>query len=241
MRPMADIDVLIDADGYEGLESALHTRGYNKAAASGILGLQHGAPLYHSGRRVWLELHTRLFPESSHFSPTDAFAPANIAAQSVASSLDGRPVRRLSEELQLIYIACSWINDIARSGIHPSFLASQLDAIHLVNATPGRLDWQRVLGQIDNPLVAAALQATLACAARFGLDAVPQPTLDHLAASSRHLFGPLQRLAMQWMLDHCLVGARAWRYPIPLPVPARYSLRYQWDKRVTGRTLPSKH
>jgi len=46
------------------------------------------------------------------------------------------------------------------------------------------------------------------------------------------LVGPLQVRLIHAMLDRHLIGGRRWRLALPPPVPGRYSLLHQFDKRV---------
>ena len=143
---MADIDVLIPANAYSDVEAALLDRGYVKLADWNLPGHQHGAPLRHVRRRTIVELHTRLFREDSPLRTDGVFGESNVAAQSMRSRYHARPVKRLTPEMQLAYIASSWFNDLTLSKFHPSFIASLFDAIYLLKASGRTLDWRGLLG-----------------------------------------------------------------------------------------------
>ena len=85
----------------------------------------------------------------------------NIAEQSVAATYHGRPVRRLSYELQLVYIASSWVLDLTLSKIHPSFLPALFDAVYLLKSFRRDLDWNGMMDWLDNELAAASLYVML--------------------------------------------------------------------------------
>jgi hypothetical protein len=231
LRPMADVDVLVPAHAYDSVETAILLRGYCKSHDVVVAGQQHGAPLYHPERNVWVELHTRLFGENSHFDPNRIFSETNVSARSIASMFHGRAVNRLAPELQLVYIACSWINDLTVYRIRPSFLASLFDAIYLLKATRGKLNWDILLGQLDSDMVIASLYVMLTYLAHCGFDGIAPAILNQLA-SRQSVVGPLQLRIIHAMLDHFLIGGRLWNLPLPPPVPGRFSLRYQWEKRV---------
>ena len=108
LRPMSDIDVLIPAHTYALVEAALLGRGYRRMDYPAIDGQHHGAPLHHSRRRTFIELHTALFSDDSPLREGSLFSPSNVALRSVGSRYHDRPVARLTPELQLAYIASSW-------------------------------------------------------------------------------------------------------------------------------------
>ena len=234
LRPMSDIDVLIPANAYSDVEAALLDRGYVKLADWNLPGHQHGAPLRHVRRRTIVELHTRLFREDSPLRTDGAFGESNVAAQSMRSRYHARPVKRLTPEMQLAYIASSWFNDLTLSKFHPSFIASLFDAVYLLKASGRTLDWRGLLGWLDNDLAAASLYALLTYLPRFGVEPVPSPVLKQLASGQR-MVGPIQLRLIHKALDRHLVGARPWALAVPPPVPGRYNPLHQFEKRVLSR------
>jgi hypothetical protein len=233
LRPMADIDVLVAPAAYAQIEDVLLACGYRRLEPWAMPGHQHGAPLLHADRGSVIELHTRLFAAGSQLGTGDAFGAVNVARQSVASAYHGRPVRRLSAELQLAYIAASWFNDLTVSGFQPSFLASLFDAVYLLRRCGNALDWPGLLGWLDNDMARASLHALLSYLPRYGVPA-PPPVLAALAARPR-LLGPVQLRLVHKALDRYLIGGRPWDLPIPPPVPGRYSPGHQWRKRILAR------
>lgn len=150
LRPMADIDVLIPSAGYAAVEAALMERGHERLAFEPGQGQQHGVPLQHRSRGSVIELHTELFGADSPLSAGTLFSAPMAMSWSVPSSYHDQPVRRLSSELQLAYIASSWFNDLADRQIHPSFIASMFDAVYLLSARGRQLDWARLIERLDN-------------------------------------------------------------------------------------------
>ena len=234
LRPMGDIDVLIPAHAYSLVEAALLNRGYSKLDFPAFDGFHHGAPLRHPRRRTIVELHTQLFPDSSPFREGTVFSLSNVLSHSICSHYHGRPVKRLTPELQLAYIAASWFNDITHSKIHPSFLASLFDAIYLLAAQGRTLDWSAMLEWLDNEMAKASLYAMVTYLPRFGVEQLSSSTLGRLA-STQTLVGPIQLRMIHTMLDRHLIGGRSWDLVLPPPVPGRYSLAHQFKKRVLSR------
>jgi Uncharacterised nucleotidyltransferase len=232
LRPMGDIDLLISAKEYEALEQALSRLGYTRDPAF-VLGAEshHGVPLRDPRAGVWVELHTALFPGSEGLHCGRLFDPARVATLSVGSTFHRRQVFRLSAELQLIYIAYSWMRDLTHNGIHPSFLATLFDAVYLLRSVDKALNWTDLLAWLESDMATASLYAMLAYLNRHGLARIPDPILSCLA-SRQKIVGPLQLWLIHETLDRFLVAGRPFVSVLPPPVPGRYSLRYQLRKRL---------
>jgi hypothetical protein len=234
LRPMADIDLLVAPAAYPRIENALLACGYRRLEPWALPGHQHGAPLLHVDRGSVIELHTRLFGADSMLSTGGTFGASNVALQSIASVYHDRPVKRLSAELQLAYIASSWFNDMTVSRFQPSFIANLFDAIYLLRRCGRALDWPGLLGWLDNDMARASLRALLTYLPGYGVPAPPPPVLEALASTQR-LLGPLQLRLVHKALDRYLIGGRQWDLPIPPPVPGRYSPGHQFRKRILAR------
>lgn len=232
LRPMGDIDLLISAGEYEALEQALSRLGYTRDPAFVLgAGSHHGFPLCDPRTGVWVELHTALFPLREGLHCGRLFDPARVATLSVASSFHGRQVFRLSAELQLVYIAYSWMRDLTLDGIHPSFLATLFDAVYLLKRVDKALNWTDLLAWLESDMATASLYAMLAYLNRHGLARTPDPILSCLA-SRQNIVGPLQLRLIHQVLDRFLLAGRPFVSVLPPPVPGRYSLRYQLRKRL---------
>jgi Uncharacterised nucleotidyltransferase len=230
LRPMGDIDILIPAKEYASAESALLGRGYMRHPSyQPGEGSHHGVPLLDPRRGDWVELHTTLFPRSETMHCGRLFDPSRVWAHSTASEFHGRSIYRLNDEFQLVYIAYSWIRDLTLSGIHPSFLASLLDAIYLLKASGKVLNWRSLFDWLESEMATASLYVMLAYLARHGLAETTTPTLT--LASRQRIVGPLQLWLIHKTLDLFLLAGRPLGRVFRPPVPGRYSLRYQLRKR----------
>jgi hypothetical protein len=183
---------------------------------------------------VWVEVHTALFRRNSEVLGNTLFSSATIARETRPSIFHGRKVYRLSHELQLLYIAASWVGDMTTHRINPSFVTSIFDAIYLLKTFGRALRWDRIFELLDNQFAAASLHVLLSFLARRRLIALDRAILRRVARAQR-LVGPLQTWAMQTVLDRHLTGARYWTFSFPPPVPGRYSARWQWHKRIGHR------
>jgi Uncharacterised nucleotidyltransferase len=206
LRPMGDIDVLVPRQDYASVESTLLRRGYVRKPGYEVEETApHGAPLFDPRRRVWVEIHTALFPADARRRTNEMFGPSHIAAQTVSSNFHGRSVLRLSNELQLAYIASYWIRDLSRSGFDPSFVMPLLDAIYLLKACGQTLDWEGLLAQCDNELAKASLYVMLDYLSRGGFAPCAIPIVSDLAVGQR-IVGTPERRILTAMLDIFLVG-----------------------------------
>jgi hypothetical protein len=164
-------------------------------------------PLFHPERRVWVEVHTGLFPDASRLRRNGLFGPSNLAAHSIASTYHGRPVFRLTDELQLVYVASYWIRDMSMHGIHPSFVVPLLDAVHLLKASRQTLDWDEYFSWLDNDMAIASLYIMLAHLCRSGFDETAAPFLSRLA-SRQNIVGAREMRIIDFMLETYLVGGK---------------------------------
>ena len=187
LRPMTDIDILVSEESYPSVEALLVRRGYRHGPHTLRADAHHGVPLMHPKCRVWLELHTALFHKGSSFRGNGAFSSMQILQESVDSSLVDLPVRRLTNELQLAYIASYWTEDLCTHRIHPSFVLPLFDAVGLT-AREGALDWFRMLNLLTNDTAKASVYLLLAYISERGIAQVPQPVLNRLA-NGRSLSG----------------------------------------------------
>ena len=232
LRPMSDVDVLIPAQGYSAVESELARRGFQRGSDPPMEDAYHGIPLVHRERRVWVELHTALYPQRSGLMENSTFGLQNVAARSVDSLFHGRQVRRLSNELQLVYIASSWIQDLTLSRIHPTSLPALFDAVYLLKSSGENFNWSEINSWLDDELAATSLFVVLSYLARRGLCA---PAALSPFRSHQRLVGAIQLPIIHAIVDHYLIGGRPWNLLLPPPVPGRYNLRRQLRKRLWGK------
>jgi Uncharacterised nucleotidyltransferase len=234
MRPMGDVDILVPAGDEHKVADGLLACGFEALPYPDTPGQHHGAPLRHARRRTFVELHTALFPASAPVHAATIFQPEHLHAHREVSSYHGRNAGHLTDEVQLVYIAASWFNDMTTFGFHPSFLASLFDAVLLLKSQGSTLDWDAMLRSVDSDMVKASLYALLTYVTRFGTRPAPASVLRRLA-DNRGLVGPVQRRMIHAALDRYLLGARVWSLPLPPPVPGRYSPRHQFEKRLARR------
>jgi len=208
LRPMGDVDLLLSERDYPLVESTLLSVGFTRMADFYVgEGEPHGAPLLDPLRHVWIEPHTALFHKRARVNGNSMFSPANVARRSIASTFHGRSVLRLTNELQLIYIASYWLRDLRRNSINPTLLIPLLDTLYLLKASAQSLDWNGLLDSLDNEMAIASLYLLLAQVRRYGFDDEIAPILPRLAASQR-ILGAAELRIVDFLLDSCLVGGK---------------------------------
>jgi hypothetical protein len=208
LRPMGDIDLLVAEGDRAWVESMMLRRGYSPMSNfEAGEEAPHGAPLFHRDRRVWVEIHTALFPRGERLLRNGLFSVPQIASQTVASTFQGRPVYRLTGEMQLVYIASYWIRDLSNNAFHPSFVAPLLDAVYLLKVSGQVLDWGGLLEWLDNDIATASLYVMLFYLSAHGLDQSATPSLSRLA-SSQDIVGAPERRIICRMIDANLIGGR---------------------------------
>ena len=206
VRPMSDIDILVSEEHCIWIEEALLHRGYEpKAGYLADAGEPHRAPLLDPKRGVWVEVHTALFPAGDRLLSDSLFSGPQIAGQLVASTLHGRPVHRLSQELQLAYIASYWIRDLSRNPFHPSFVVPLIDAVVLLNVPGPRLDVDLIVEILDNEMATASLYIMLSYISICGLHPSLTPILQRLATRQDIIRAPELRILIS-MIDKNLVN-----------------------------------
>ena len=162
LRPMRDIDVLVPAHLVSATLEVCRRLGYvdDPAAAPGAYDRHHhAAPLVHKTTGIWLEIHHRLFPTEAQPTGSDPFALDRVAALTVTWDVHGRPVGRLSPELEVPYLASHW----ARSGkpiAEPGGVMGLLDIVMLSKRMTAQ-DWSLAYGNVEGSAAAHHLQVVL--------------------------------------------------------------------------------
>jgi hypothetical protein len=206
-RAMTDIDVLVPEHAGPTVESEAVKRGYERGPPIMGPNSHHGEPLVHPTLRTKIEIHTALFQLDSRLRVGNLFDPDSVRRQSVPSVFHGRPVLRLSTELQLAYIASYWVNNLSDQPMQQSYLAPLLDAVTLLRTADPGIDWDRLLALLDNELAIAALDVLLSYLCRQQLVAVP----DHVLLALRQrqqIVGATERGILLAMIDRYLVGGQ---------------------------------
>jgi hypothetical protein len=205
LRSMRDIDFLVATDDLAPTESALRALGYRQESRLShefYATHHHTMPFRHPQTGVWVEVHRGLCPTWSPVAADAAFGAAQMAAEQRRSEFRGRPVQRLSAELQIVYLAAHWAHDFRLAG----GLVAMLDTIHLLNNSRA-IRWERVLSLLDGAVAANAVYLLLSYLDRHRLVELPPGVGGELAGRQR-AFGRGSLRALHAMIDRYVTNGR---------------------------------
>jgi len=123
-------------------------------------------------------------------------------------------VRRLSAELQLAWIAASWIRDLSMHAIHPSFVTPLL-VDSSARVLPEIAARQRLVGGVELAIIHAMLDAYLLAGKRLAIG-------WHVTLIWDALLAPGSSAAKLLFLP--------WKLAFPPPTAERFTARYQIDR-----------
>ena len=244
LRLMGDIDVLVDQGIIRTVESLLLRLGYCRYSENPPAFYDthhHLTPLFHPGKRVWVEIHRGLFPADSPVASDRVFGLENLRRELRPSGFRGRPVNRLSDELQVVYLASHWAFGFSRV----RGMVGMLDLIYLLKKAPG-LRWERILDWLDGSIAATYVYVLLTYLDRHRLVDIAPEILRELFGRQRS-FGRANLKTLHALIDRYvanggefgrLVSARnfdiLWRTLLLPGPPARNALLVLW------KLLPSR-
>ena len=208
-RFLGDLDLLVEPEDVPAVTGALDELGYQPPEAAPVRDYtahHHLRPVLHPRTKVCVELHTGLFPPSQGLD-RGPFSPAALRGERRPSTLDGRPVFRLSPELQIPYIASHWALDF----VPAAGARALLDMVLLLRGEADRLDWARLLGWLEDPRIAAHLQLMLSyLEARELVELPPELRADWRRVA---VLNPLALRILTGMVDRYQVRGLMQRVP----------------------------
>ena len=210
LRLMRDIDFLVEENAMPFVNKILSKLGYFQPSNSHgdfYATHHHGAPYFHPKKHLWLEVHRGLFPMRSRLGTDKVFSLENLRSQIRPSLLAGRKVNRLSDELQIVYIACHW----AAHFDFISAMVAMLDVIYLLKNTKGRIDWGKILNWMDGSVASAHVYLLLSYLHQFELINIEPEVLRELFLHGRS-FGRVNLKILYRLIDDYLVEGRAWGF-----------------------------
>jgi hypothetical protein len=210
LRPMRDIDVLVTEAALPTMDALLLKLGYTqplKRPRQAGTRPHHSSPFFHPRRGVWLEVHWRLFSSLSVFEMDKVFLLDHVTSQLRPSTFQGRPVTRLSAELQLVYLAAHWQRDYNLVNVLGAMNAL-VDIIYLLGNTTNALHWEQILQWLHGSAAALPLYLLLTYLQRSHLIEVDASVLRELARRQRSL-GNATLALLHTLLDRYVVDGRA--------------------------------
>jgi hypothetical protein len=252
LRTMGDVDVLVAQGDWPRVEALMRADGFIDTTAtlpaSWYEQHHHSIPLWQPHRRIWLELHTRLYPPFSPLGAEPRFLPAALERLIATTIVAGGPAQVFAHELQLVYTATRWAD-------MPSFQRGTfpiLDAAMLIASHGATLNWAQVCALVDGTWGTTAVRLMLTYLDRWELAAIPSPVLRELAYNDRFanraLIEVLHRLITAFVMEGQPLGrivtSRNWRTTwstlvgptAPWTKPFRLPLKIAWPPRPVERS-----
>lgn len=206
LRPMRDLDILVDEAARPTVEALLRTLGYDQRSQSPAAFYDthhHSMPFFHPQRGVWIEVHRGLFPPTSRLGQDPVFSRAHVATQRRPAMFRGHTVGRLSAELQLVYIAAHWAQNWKPLG----GMIAMVDMIYLLRQTATTLDWARITAWLDGSVAAPHVFLLLTYLAGHQVIALDPQVLQRLGGRPG-VVGTLNVRLLHAMVDRYVVDGR---------------------------------
>jgi hypothetical protein len=180
-------------------------------------------PFVHPVTGVWVEVHRGLMPPHSLVGQEKVFRLDNIKAELRSVEFYGRRISRLSNELQIVYIAAHWAYSLTVVG----GIVSLCDIVLLLKQTQRNLQWERILGWLERSVATSYLYLMLTYLRRYELIEIPAEVFQELH-SRQPTFNTNTLRIMHLLIDHYIIAGR--RCGVVLS-PARLSIL--WDTLLT--------
>jgi hypothetical protein len=204
LREMSDVDVLLDGHAVGKVQALLLDLGYRPPPIGRpdfYASHHHLSPLMEARRQVWVELHRGLFPSSTPISADAVFSRGNVESELRPSHFRGLTVYRLSDDLQLVYLASHWAFGLRRG----RGLIGMLDVIRLLAA--GTVRWDRILAWLEGSVAATYVYLLLTYLSGRRLADVDPVVLEAIGRQQRSL-NRLNVRALHALIDHYVIGCR---------------------------------
>ncbi len=186
LRTMGDIDLLVPEKTRPFLEATLRNLGYrqfSEYSENFYATHHHSMPFFHPTRRIWVELHTALFPNTSSVSKDKIFSLQNIEKNIVPFVWQGHRTNHLGDELNVAYISSHWAESFnSVRGLFP-----MLDIIYILKNRAATFNWDSVLVSLENSVASGHLCLMLTFLERYDLISVPHEAMKTLWRRQRSL------------------------------------------------------
>jgi hypothetical protein len=212
LRPMRDVDLLVDEGGVPEMEAVLERLGYRRQTSlppEFYAGHHHTAPFRHPVSGVWVEVHHRLFRPEIGVARDGLFDLEHVRAQRRPLAFRGHSAFRLTDELRLVQVACHWGQELQPVG----GMVAMLDLIYVLSRSGSRFDWDRVLGWLEGSRSARYVYVLVTYLARHRLIEVPARVSPSLCASTGDI-GAGTLAVLHWLIDRYVVAGCPLRFPM---------------------------
>ena len=210
LRPMRDIDILVDLADLPVVEKFLDQLGYQRESdcdPAFYVTHHHSMPFVHPDTGVWMEVHHDLMTTRGniHQGPKDPiFDELDRTAELRPSYFQGRTVTRLSDELQVVYLAAHWAYEFRSVG----GIIALFDMIFLLQQAEQRLDWKKILSWLPGSMAATPLYLLLSYLSQAEVIQLDSEILSELFVCQR-AFGIRNLSVLHAIIDRYFVGGQA--------------------------------
>ena len=204
---MGDIDFLVaDDQSRNAVQDQLRDLGYCQLSdypEEFYRTLHHSMPFFHPRRKIWIEVHKRLFPPSATVAQDKIFSLDQIASQTVPREFRGASCMQLTDEMQLVFTCSHWAEEFNPiRGLVP-----MLDVLYLLTRNTREIDWELILSWLHGTAATTHLYLMTSYLLRHGLIAVPEEAIRRLRARATNL-NRLNQSLLWRLLDTFLVEGR---------------------------------
>jgi len=206
LRPMRDIDFLVEEAALPLVESLLLKLGYRQQSNRSHEFYQkhhHSMPFFHQQRGVWVEVHRGLVSPKSRIRSDDILSLESVKSHLRLREFQGRKANRLSDELQIMYVASHWSRDFNVIGA----MIAMLDVIYLLRNSKGRLDWEQILDWSHGSIAATYLYLLLTYLRKYQLIDVA-PEIFHEIFLRQRSFGNINLTILHTLIDRYFAEGR---------------------------------
>jgi hypothetical protein len=228
LRAMRDLDVLVERSDFATINSLLTKLGYRqryKHLNRFYERHHHDMPWFHPQRGIWIEVHRGFFPPDSKLGKLPVFSARNIKAELKPSYFNGRQVTRLSAELQIMYTASHWAQELHCEGGVFGFL----DIICLLNGAGQALKWQKIFDCVHGSVEATHLYLLLSYLQQNEIIDLDAAILTELFKAQRS-FGQCNLKIAHFLIGRCLLEGK-----IPKGRIASRNLDILWKSLLLDR------
>ena len=158
-------------------------------------------PFYHPEKKIWIEIHTSLFPLSSS---EEIFKPEHIFNRTFNSQYYTYNVKYLVKEFELIYTCAHW----ALENNWMKGLIRIVDILYILNKTDDKIDWNIVLTWLEkSPVTASYLYLVLSYLVNNNYISLPTNVLINLSNKQKKL-NTINLFILHKLIDKYLIEGR---------------------------------
>ena len=194
-------------------------------------------PFFHPLRKIWVEVHSRLFPPTATVADDKVFSRDQITSQTVSLEFRGVRCMQLTDEMQLVYTSSHWAEEFnSARGLVPI-----VDVFYLLTRSTHVIDWGLILSWLPGTAASAHLCLMTSYLERRGLITIPEEVRKKLlayATNVNHLnLSLLCRLIDAFLVEgqpygRMLTGANVgiiWKTLLSRGSPASNLLSISWN------------